>query len=633
MIVSTGVTYERVCIEAWLKLEQNPCVKKKSPVDPSFIVPNLALRSLITSMAKAQGMEIPLPPSPHTAHYLAERHFHEAEAASRSFVTVQKEHVYGSSGFGSGTGEEKQERGHGVGFGSGIEKEEEEFGLGFGSSGKEVEGNELGFRNAGTKENKRHGFGIPNRLESTKNDGFLNKDICYKSELGTNQSGGLGFGRNESQNIGRVGERAQIITNNKQMGRSTPPRDVMDDIKNESLKKSPNRDYASKNPWLDRSESDYGINSSVRGATSPWTSISEPSSHPSEPSSHPLASNGGIIPPSLVIRPSSYVPDDVPHQAFSVESLVLKLKDMDVEKQVEGVSKLRHLTRSGTESRLLLCNPSIIEALIPLLISQDSRIQVDATAALMNLSLEKQNKLKIVGEGALPSLVEVLTHGVHEARHHAAGAIFSLSVAEENRYPLGVLNTIPPLIDLLRSGPSEAKQDAALALYQLSLLQMNASKIVKLRAVPILLNLAKSEERPKLAYWSLHILHNVASISEGRASLLQLDAITDLVKVLASNKTEKRAQIHEQAASVLLVLSKGNSRFKFMAMQAGAPELLNSLAHSGTPRARTKALALLEIMKERSSEIEGCDSYLIMSRQYKQWNIGRSDEQPNSSAF
>ena len=142
-------------------------------------------------------------------------------------------------------------------------------------------------------------------------------------------------------------ERAQIKINNKQLGRNTPPRDVMDHIKNESLKISSNRGYMIKNSWPDGTESDDGMNSNVRGATSPWTNISEPSNHL-------MASNGGIIPPSLVIRPSLYVPDDVPQQAFSVEPLVLKLKEMNVQKQAERVSELCHLTRSCTESRLLI---------------------------------------------------------------------------------------------------------------------------------------------------------------------------------------------------------------------------------------------------------------------------------------
>jgi hypothetical protein len=216
---------------------------------------------------------------------------------------------------------------------------------------------------------------------------------------------------------------------------------------------------------------------------------------------------------------------------------------------------------------------------------------------------------------------------------------------------------MPPLLDLLRSGPIEAQQDAALALYHLSLLQMNAAKLVKLRAIPVLLSLAKSGgNRPKISHRALHILHNVASIPEGRASLLQLGAISTLVEVLASPLRRRRhqqddddhydddyddddgegAQIREQAASVLLVLSKGNLRFKFMAMQAGALEHLAALARNGTPRARAKALALLELMKETSpGSIEHPDSYGVISQQYNMWNNlgGKPGEQSNTSGF
>mgnify|MGYP000155542684 FL=1 len=70
-----------------------------------------------------------------------------------------------------------------------------------------------------------------------------------------------------------------------------------------------------------------------------------------------------------------------------------------------------------------------------------------------------------------------------------------------------------------------------------------------------------------------------------------------------------------------------------MAIQAGAQEFLNALARNGTPRGRAKAVALLAVMKESSSEIEDPESYSIISRQYMRQNLGRSDEQPNSSAF
>lgn len=345
----------------------------------------------------------------------------------------------------------------------------------------------------------------------------------------------------------------------------------------------------------------------------------------------------GELPPNLVTKPSSYSTEaPTPLVAslslsYSTTSLVEKLQDPLLEVQEAAVIELRQRTRMSAENRVSLCCPDLIHALLPHLKSDSSVVQINGVAALVNLSLEKQNKVMIVRSGAVPYLVEILKRGFPEAQEHAAGAIFSLALADENKDPIGVLNAIPPLVRLLHSGPPGSRQDAAMALYQLSLFQTNRSKLVKVGAVPILLDLAESKDRPDLASRVLLIVCNVAAIPEGRATLLEHDAITTLVNLLAvrSNK-----HIPEQAAAALLLLSKGNRRFKTMALGVGAQELLTVLADVGTARAREKALALLAIMKESSSGTDDLETEEMLSRQYLRRNKGRVDGvHMNSSAF
>jgi len=86
------------------------------------------------------------------------------------------------------------------------------------------------------------------------------------------------------------------------------------------------------------------------------------------------------------------------------------------------VFALRKITRSKVEARLLLCTPRVLLALRGLIASRYGVVQVNAVASLVNLSLEKQNKVKIVRSGFVPFLIDVLKGGLDESQEHAAGA-------------------------------------------------------------------------------------------------------------------------------------------------------------------------------------------------------------------
>ncbi|KAE8804553.1 U-box domain-containing protein 39-like [Hordeum vulgare] len=98
---------------------------------------------------------------------------------------------------------------------------------------------------------------------------------------------------------------------------------------------------------------------------------------------------------------------------------------MDVDEDGEvaaALAVLRDATRESAERRLALCTPRLLAALRHvLLIPRHASARVDAMAALVNLSLEPANKVRIVRAGAVPALVEVLRSGgsTPEAREHA----------------------------------------------------------------------------------------------------------------------------------------------------------------------------------------------------------------------
>ncbi|GAB4860172.1 U-box domain-containing protein 13 [Ancistrocladus abbreviatus] len=63
VIVSTGQTYERSCIEKWLEAGNNTCPKTQQTLASSILTPNYVLRSLIAQWCEANGIEPPKRPS------------------------------------------------------------------------------------------------------------------------------------------------------------------------------------------------------------------------------------------------------------------------------------------------------------------------------------------------------------------------------------------------------------------------------------------------------------------------------------------------------------------------------------------------------------------------------------------
>ncbi|XP_015874109.2 U-box domain-containing protein 13 [Ziziphus jujuba] len=63
VIVSTGQTYERSCIEKWLEAGHGTCPKTQQSLSSTALTPNYVLRSLIAQWCEANGIEPPKRPS------------------------------------------------------------------------------------------------------------------------------------------------------------------------------------------------------------------------------------------------------------------------------------------------------------------------------------------------------------------------------------------------------------------------------------------------------------------------------------------------------------------------------------------------------------------------------------------
>lgn len=331
---------------------------------------------------------------------------------------------------------------------------------------------------------------------------------------------------------------------------------------------------------------------SVAVPASPYTPLSL-ATRPACFASSSSSSSGDIT--------ESEIMDQNPNSQISCpeeQELFLKLKSNEVYEQEQAVISLRKISRTKEEVRVSLCTPRLLAALRPLIRSRYSVVQTNAIASLVNLSLEKPNKLGIVRSGFVPLLIDALKAGSSEAQEHAAGALFSLALEDENKMAIGVLGGLQPLLHSLRSDSERTRLDSALALYNLSLIQSNRVKLVKLGAVSTLLSLVKSGD---LASRLLLVLCNLAASTEGKSAMLDANAVEILVGMVREGGLDSEAT-RENCVVALFALSHGSLRFKGLAREARAAEVLRDVVEKGSDRARDKAKRILLMLRSREEE-------------------------------
>lgn len=529
VIVSSGQSYERRCIEIWMELGHRCCYLNGTELNSSTVIPNVALRSAISNWCQVVGVQKPNPPDPETAKSIVQRRLAKGNRSSQE----------NSPGYSGENGENGDNPSTASSYGN--------------SSGSAADmGRSLGID---SQEKLKCSIDASNCSTDSMSDHFQHLSL-------------------------------------------KPPVRLTHSATSMNMRQDS----------LDSSSSSGELSVPIPLATKPCSYSSQP--------------------PEIVEEEAYY---SVSYPDISVD-FVQRLRHSQTFEQEQAVIDLRKLTRTNVESRTTLCNSKLLSALLPLLTSRYSGIQINAVAALVNISLENDNKVSIVRAGAIPCLIDVLKMGHPEAQEHAAGAIFSLALNDENKTAIGVLGAIPPLIHMLRSGEERGRQDALMALYHLSFAQGNRAKLIKVGTVSFLLNLAR-EDRSDLLSRALLILYNIAANSEGRKALLDANAIGSLVAILAKHQKDKSKGsqvIQEHTVAVLLLLSHNNLRFKSLAMQAGAMELLVGLAESGNVRTKEKATILTSIMKGVSDDEDG-DS--VISRSHWKTLGWSSSPGPNSTNF
>ncbi|KFK26673.1 hypothetical protein AALP_AA8G277900 [Arabis alpina] len=324
--------------------------------------------------------------------------------------------------------------------------------------------------------------------------------------------------------------------------------------------------------------------------------------------------SNGIEPPK---RPSNSQPSSKPSSSSppadehnKIEELLCKLTSQRPEDQRSAAGEIRLLAKQNNHNRVAIATSGAIPLLVNLLtVSDDSQTQEHAVTSILNLSICRDNKCRIVSScGAVPGIVHVLKKGNMEARENAAATLFSLSVIDENKVTIGNAGAIFPLVILLSEGSQRGKKDAATALFNLCIFQGNKGKAVAAGLVPVLMQ-SLTEPESRMVDEGLAILAILSSHPEGKMVIGSADAVPVMVEFIRSGSPRNK----ENAAAVLVHLCSWNEQHLIEAEKLGIMGLLIQMAENGTDRGKRKAAQLL-------------NRFTRFSEQQKQSGLGVADQ-------
>ncbi|KAK8941001.1 U-box domain-containing protein 17 [Platanthera zijinensis] len=281
---------------------------------------------------------------------------------------------------------------------------------------------------------------------------------------------------------------------------------------------------------------------------------------------------------------------------MTAEFLVGKLAMGSPDTQRQAAYELRLLAKTCMDNRRIIAEAGAIPFLITLLGSRDPLLQENAVTALLNVSIFDNNKTLIMAAGGLDPILKVLREGaMMEARENAAATIFSLSILDECKAAIGKrADAMLGLVSLLQEGTVSGKRDAATALFNLAVYDPNKTPVVAAGAVPVLVKLLM-DEQAGITDESLSLISLLCGCEDG---MREIGKRREVVPVLVDLLRLGSPKGKEHSISVLLGLCKdgGGDMGRRLLMNARSVPSLQSLAATGSTRARRKAEALLRLL-------------------------------------
>nr|KYP45336.1 U-box domain-containing protein 3 [Cajanus cajan] len=260
-----------------------------------------------------------------------------------------------------------------------------------------------------------------------------------------------------------------------------------------------------------------------------------------------------------------------------------KLINGNLNAKIEAAREIRRMVRkssSSSKTRSKLAAAGVIEPLVFMLSSSNVDARQSSLLALLNLAVRNErNKVKIVTDGAMPPLVELLKmQNSSSIRELATAAILTL-----------------------KSGSVQGKVDAVTALHNLSSSIENSIELLDASAVFPLINLLKEcKKYSKFAEKATALLEILSNSEEGRTAITVADGgILTLVETVEDGSLVST----EHAVGTLLSLCLScRDKYRELILKEGAIPGLLRLTVEGTAEAQDRARVLLDLLRDSPTE-------------------------------
>ncbi|KAJ8761418.1 hypothetical protein K2173_001549 [Erythroxylum novogranatense] len=236
-------------------------------------------------------------------------------------------------------------------------------------------------------------------------------------------------------------------------------------------------DRASIQRWLDSGH-----------RTCPITKLPLPD-HPSLIPNHALRS---LISNYTLLSAPNFQQSPTKPQPSQSQTLVSTLVSTSsaFDSKLHSLSQLARLTKRDPGLRRVLTESGAMSAVLNCVNSSESALQEKALSLLLSLSLDDDNKVGLVAEGAIGRVVDVLRVGSPDSRAIGCTVLTSLAVVEVNKATIGAYpNAIQSLVWILNYGKGREIKEAATTLYAICSFPNNRRRAVDCGAVPILVRL------------------------------------------------------------------------------------------------------------------------------------------------
>lgn len=285
----------------------------------------------------------------------------------------------------------------------------------------------------------------------------------------------------------------------------------------------------------------------------------------------------------------------------AVESIVRSLGRRIVEAKL-AVSLLLELSKNELMRECIGKAQGCILLLVTMSSSEDSHAAVDAQRLLENLSFSNKNIMQMAKSNYFKHLLERLSSGPDDVKKIMAATLGELELTDHSKSSLFDEGALDSLLHLVSHGDIETKEAAVKALKNLSTLPKNGLQMIREGAVPILLDLLyyhNNQSTPNLREHVAATMMNLATstlsqdTNQMQAHVSMIESDEDIYHMFSLiNLTVPIVQQGILQTFHALCLSPSAPNIKTKLMQCSAMQVLVQLCELDNPAVRSNSVKL-----------------------------------------